>query len=127
MNARRIEVFVISMVALHSLVLGMAMLVAPIRTLGLAGWQYDGSAFFPAQSGLFLLLLGGAYLAGVRFRPFAWFLVVSKGTAVLFLVAEVFLLQDRPILLLAALLDALMGTAVAIAVTAAVRASRPLD
>ena len=127
MNARKIEVFVISTVALHSLVLGVAMLVAPIWTLGLVGWQYDGPAFFPAQSGVFLVLLGGAYWAGIRFRPFAWFLVVSKGAAVLFLVAEVLLSQDRPILLLAALLDALMGTAVAIAVTASVRAARPID
>jgi hypothetical protein len=116
-NARRLERLVIAAVALHSLVLGTALLARPARTLQLVGWQYEGPSFFPAQSGLFLLILGGAYLAAIWHRQFAWFLVGSKAAAFVFLLAE-YATGNGPVMLLpAALLDGLMGLAVAAVVT----------
>jgi hypothetical protein len=83
----------------------------------MAGWEYDGPTFFPAQSGVFLLILGGSYLAAIWHRPFAWLLVASKAAAVVFLLAE-YALGNGPTMLLlpAAALDGLMGLAVAAAV-----------
>ena len=106
---------VISLVALHSIALGWAMLLYPRWTLALCGWEYAGGTFFPAQSGLFLLLLGGAYAAAIQRRSFAWFLVVSKAVAVVFLIAENFRGTAPDRVLVAAVLDGLMGTSVAIA------------
>ena len=124
MKVRHIEVAVICAVALHSFVLGTIMLVNPTGALRFAGWEYEGPRFFPAQSGIFLLILGGAYLAGAWKRPFAWFLVASKAAAVIFLVGEALLGGAPRICLLAALGDAAMGAAVAIVAAAATRGER---
>lgn len=123
MTARRIEIAVICAVGLHSLCLGAAMFVHPHGTLALAGWAYEGPRFFPAQSGIFLILLGAACFAGLRWHHFVWFIVASKATAVMFLCYEA-LAQGAPnAVLLAALLDGLMGAAMAAAAVAAGRTS----
>ena len=117
MNPRSVEKLVIGAVALHSLALGLLMLLQPASTLRFFGWDYDGPMFFPSQSGVFLFLLGMMYLAGVWYRPCAWLLVASKATAVLFLVVQYKTGMGPAILLLAALLDGLMGLTVAIMLT----------
>ena len=116
MNALRVRQVIAGAVALHSLLLGSLMLVCPGRVLALTGWKCEGSLFFPSQSGLFLLILGCGYAAGIRHRPFAWFIVASKSAAVAFLVVQYFL-GNAPVLLLpVAALDGVMGAAVAVAV-----------
>lgn len=105
----------VAAVAAHSLVLGIAMLLQPLATLTLTGWDYRGPAFFPAQSGIFLLVLGGAYVVGVWRVSFAWLLVASKAAAVVFLVTAYSLGAVPNIALLAALLDGVMGIGVAAA------------
>jgi hypothetical protein len=112
-NRNGIGRVIILAVALHSFVLGMLMLLAPRWTLRLAGWPYDGPLFFPAQSGIFLLILGSAYFAAAWFRPFAWLLVGSKAAAVVFLVTCSFLDAAPPQILACAAADGLMGAAVA--------------
>ena len=116
MTARGFERLLIGGIALHSCLLGLAMLFAPYRTLGLVGWDYTGPPFFPSQSGIFLLILGGAYAAALWHRPFAWFLVASKAAAVLFLLTSVLLATGPPIILLQTFADGAMGLAVAAAV-----------
>jgi hypothetical protein len=71
----------------HSLVLGVAMLFAPITFLTLARWPYPPAhdPFFASQSGIFLIILGAAYLAALRHDVFVWLIVGSKLAAVLFL------------------------------------------
>ena len=115
MNIRQIKKLLICAIALHSFVLGTALLVNPKWVLGLSGWNYNGPSFFPAQSGIFLLILAGAYLAGLWYRAFAWFLVASKATAVVFLIAEYIIGAAPRLVLLAAFFDGLMGVVVAIA------------
>lgn len=102
------------------------MLVMPLWALDLVGWGYEGPRFFPAQAGVFLLLLGCGYFIGIWLRPFAWFLVGSKATAVVFLLSES-LYNDIParLLLSAALLDGLMGAGVAGVLWLSLRAESP--
>lgn len=126
MSARRLEQLIIFAVALHSVILGAVMLVCPIEFLHLAGWEYEGSTFFPAQSGIFLLILAGAYVAAIWRRPFAWFLVASKASAVLFLLGEYALGNGPATLLATAAFDGLMGAAVATIVTWNIR-SQPVE
>ena len=115
MNARRLETIIISLIAVHSLVLGGAMLFQPARTLDFFGWDYQGTMFFPSQSGIFLVILGGVYLIIVRHRRLAWFIVAAKASAVVFLVSEHFLLGPAApwAVLGAAVGDGLMGASVA--------------
>lgn len=114
MNARRIEITVILLITLHSLILGVAMLFQPVRTLELFGWDYQGAMFFPSQTGVFLLLFAGAYFSAIWHREFIWFIVASKSTAVVFLVSQHFLLAPNAprTVLVAAVLDGLMGASV---------------
>ena len=101
--------------ALRTVVFGLAMLFFPAATLELFRWNYDGPMFFPSQTGVFLTLLGGGYLAALRHRPFIWLILISKATAVVFLVSEHFILgPDGPITVLAAGVgDAIMGISLA--------------
>jgi hypothetical protein len=125
MKLAHISRIVIGAVALHSLTLGGLLLFMPVAILHRLGWPYEGSIFFPAQSGVFLLILGAAYVGAVRHRAFAWLLVGSKAAAVAFLLAHAWLGTAPPgLLLLAALADSLMGAAVAVVLVAGRRAAR---
>ena len=115
MNFRRLEIATILLVAGHSVILGAAMLFQPSDTLDLFGWDYQDPMFFPSQSGVFLMLLGSIFLTAIRHRKFTWFIIASKSTAVVFLLSQQFLLSPGApaVLLLAAVSDGIMGTAVA--------------
>lgn len=125
MSGRLLERLIIAAVALHSFVLGGAMLLFPVSTLSFFGWSYSGTPFFPSQCGIFLVILGGGYVAAIWRRPFAWFLVGSKAVAVVFLLthAAVGDPATTPLLLRTALLDGLMGIAVAAIVLRNIRAA----
>jgi hypothetical protein len=119
-----VEQAVIAAVAVHSFVLGFVLLYCPRWLLVNLGWNYEGPWFFPHQAGIFLILLSWAYLAGIWRTEFAWFLVASKATAVVFLLAECAAGGAPPVLLLAALFDGLMGAAVAAAIIWRILAQR---
>ena len=123
-NSRRLEQLVVGAVALHSLILGTVLLLFPARTLHLAGWDYDGPLFFPAQAGIFLIILGIAYTIGIWRRSFVWFLIGTKAVAVIFLVSQYLAGTGPALLLLAAVLDGVMGGGVA-AATLNARCSPP--
>jgi len=75
---KRLSIIIVGM---HSLVLGVGMLFAPIRFLSLAGWPYPPAddPFFASQSGVFLIILGVAYLAALRLFAGAPFQVMLLG------------------------------------------------
>jgi len=100
------------------------MLFCPTWTLNVFGWPYDGPTFFPAQSGIFLLLLGISYMGGIYHIQFAFFLVGSKVCAVAFLLVQHFVNAEQGLLLQAAAGDAIMGAAVAAALVWEYRSRR---
>ena len=106
--------WLLAAVALHSFVLGIAMLATPFWMLSLFGWDVGGSRFFPAQSGLFLLILGIVYAAAVRDRSLVWIVILSKAFAVAFLVGEALGGSCPPVVYVTALIDGVMGSAVAL-------------
>lgn len=71
--------------SLHSIVLGLVMLLAPHWFLNLMEWPHEGGLFFPSQSGIFLIILGLGYLASVKYVQFYYFTLMSKALAVAFL------------------------------------------
>jgi len=75
----------IVIVAGHSIILGGALLIAPGRVLALTRWPLPADMFFASQSGVFLVILGFAYLAALWHEVFVWLIVGSKLAAVLFL------------------------------------------
>jgi hypothetical protein len=113
-SSRLLSVTVL-LIGLHSLLLGFALLFAPMWTLETARWSGDVSVFFAAQSGLFLIILGSVYLAGLRDSSLLWVLVLSKALAAIFLVVMVSISEAPRIILLQAILDAAMGLTVFVA------------
>jgi hypothetical protein len=102
-------------VAAHSIALGIAFLLFPMRTLGLVGWEYAGPVFWPSQAGLFLLILGVAYAAAIRLRALVWFVIGSKAGAFVFLLVSAAWVDAPRIVGLLGCGDGLMGLAVALA------------
>ena len=126
MTIRRLEIILISLIALHSTLLGAGMLFWPGWTLELFGWDYHGAMFFPAQTGIFLLLFAAAYLTSIWHQQLVWLIIVSKSTAVVFLLSQYYLLGPAAPMTIpvAALLDGLMGTAVIIITALKARSNR---
>ena len=91
------------------------MLVWPLGVLSIFGWEFSDTRFYPAQSGLFLLILGVVYAAAIRQPAYVGIVVLSKAFAAAFLVAEALRGSCPPIVYLTAALDALMGVAVLLA------------
>jgi len=116
LNLQRLETMLVSFIALHSLMLGLAMTLQPIRTLAFFGWNYKGPMFFPTQTGVFLGLFGALFFIFIRYRTLIWFIVVIKATAVVFLVSQYYILsQDAPqTVFIAGIFDGIMGLSVAI-------------
>ena len=115
LNPRRLETIFVFLIALHSLVLGLAMVFQPTLILKFFGWGYQGPMFFPTQAGVFLALFGILFMAFLFHRTLTWFIVVVKTAAVIFLLSQHFILgPEAPgTILLAALFDGLMGASVA--------------
>ena len=107
--------WVLALVALHSVVLGVAMLVWPLQILSAFGWEFTETRFYPAQSGLFLIILGIVYAMAIRQRAYVAIVVLSKAIAVTFLVSEAWRGSCPPIVYLTAAIDGFMGALVAIA------------
>ncbi len=101
-------------VAAHSVALGVCLLSFPAWTLRLVGWEYAGPVFWPSQAGLFLIILGAAYGAAVRYRPLLWLLIGSKGCAFIFLMAHALWLDAPRLAVLLGAGDGAMGLTVAL-------------
>ena len=106
-----LDLFVLA-VAAHSVAAGLCLLCCPMWTLRVVGWQYHGELFWPSQAGLFLILLGIAYGAAIRFEPLLWLLVGSKVCAFVFLMAHTIWLDAPRLAARLGIGDGLMGLCV---------------
>ncbi|MCM2315542.1 MAG: hypothetical protein NDJ92_10370 [Thermoanaerobaculia bacterium] len=107
---------VILLVGIHSCVLGLAMLFATRRMVETLGFAPSVPAFFPSQSGIFMLILGLFYLRALAEPAYVWTILVSKALAVAFLLMHVLFVAAPPIIWAACAGDAAMLVAVAIMV-----------
>lgn len=112
----------ILLVASHSLTLGTAMLFAPGKVLVFLRWPQVADLFFVSQTGIFLVILGFAYLAALWHEVLVWMIVGSKLGAVLFLFGHGFFVQAPFQVILAGVGDACLGLLVVAAVIVESRA-----
>lgn len=98
----------ITLIGLHSVVLGVLMLVQPGWVLGLMGFPAGIPIFFPSQSGIFLVILGISYLLALAEPAFIKIILISKAGAVGFLVAHAAFLGAPSIVWAAAAGDGVM-------------------
>ena len=111
-GVRLVRVLIV-LIGAHSCILGLLMLFAPAFMLRLAGFTQPAPLFFPAQSGIFLLIIGICYLLALTRSSFELVIPLSKSLAVLFLTAYGLFLSLPPLIWAANAGDALMLAAFA--------------
>lgn len=104
-------------VGVHSVTLGLITYLFTDRFLRRMGFNLSSHRFYPRQTGAFLVVLGTGYLLAARDpaanRGLVHLTVFSKAVAVLFLFSE-FLVRKAPrSILIAGVMDGLMGAVVA--------------
>jgi hypothetical protein len=84
---RRLETWLIVLVALHSTAVGIGALIATEWGVRFAGWEGAAPLFFPRQVGVFHVVVASAYL--IEYFRYGGVIVVltTKAIAVAFLVA----------------------------------------
>jgi hypothetical protein len=105
----RLEWWLVVLIALHTYVIGVALLVVPEWALRFGGWQAIPPLFFPRQAGVFHLVLGTGYLLEyVRLRSVT-LLVTAKTCAFVFLGGATLLATVPWFVTFAGVVDGLMG------------------
>ena len=83
----RLEAWLVYLITLHSLAVGVMLLGAPNWAVSFGGWDGVETTFFVRQAGAFHFVVAFAYLYEyLRFRSVT-ILVVTKGLALVFLLA----------------------------------------
>ena len=104
---------VLGLVATHSLGMGLILISQPAVLMKFAGFSPDCEHFFPAQGGVFHLLLFVVYLMGAtHIEKYYYFIVFSifvKAVATLFLTIYCFAAEFKWIIFLSGIGDGVMG------------------
>ncbi|MBR9975656.1 MAG: hypothetical protein KFF77_08745 [Bacteroidetes bacterium] len=122
-------------VALHSFLTGLGLLLQPVFLIDWAGWKPVTEPFFPAQGGVFHMLMAALYVkAALReeTRPVLIpFIIIVKSVAAVFLLAYHFFFAPVWIVFLSGLADGAMAITVALLARAAgsfpPRRTRPIQ
>jgi hypothetical protein len=109
----RLERALVLLIALHSVVIGLFLTIAPFWGARFGGFPTPSSPFFPRQAGAFHFVVAAVYVVErLRYDGVA-LLVMTKAMAVVFLGLTVVLVRDSPwVVPVSAVGDAAMGLAV---------------
>jgi len=105
----RLEKWLIVLIALHSVGVGVMLMVFPGWALRFAGWGDADPMFFPRQGGVFHVVVAVGYLIEYfRYRG-VLLLVAAKGIALVFLLTVSLLTQVPWAVPFCGITDGLMG------------------
>jgi hypothetical protein len=101
--------------AAHSCATGVGLLLQPEWLLVWGGWRSPCEPFFPAQGGVFHVLMAGLYLHAATSARRRWlllpFIAVVKVTATVFLTSYVLFVKNIWMVSLSAAVDGLFAAA----------------
>jgi hypothetical protein len=104
---------VLWLVALHSIAMGLALIAQPALLMKLSGFSSECERFFPAQGGVFHILMAVAYIMGAtnieKYYYLTVFSIIVKAVATLFLMVYCFAVEFKWIVLLSGIGDGVMG------------------
>lgn len=104
---------VLGLVAIHSLGMGLILISQPAVLMKFAGFSPDCERFFPAQGGVFHLLLFVVYLMGAthieKYHHFIVFSIFVKAVATFFLMIYCFAAEFKWVIFLSGIGDGVMG------------------
>ena len=110
-HARRLEWWLVTLIAAHTYAVGVALLAVPEWALRFGGWEVVPPLFFPRQAGVFHLVVGTGYLAEFRRSRGIVLLVTAKACATVFLLGATALSGVPWFVTFAGVADGLMGAA----------------
>ncbi len=110
-QARWVEKWLVWLIAAHTFVIGLALLLVPEWALGFGGWKVIPAPFFPRQAGVFHFVLGYGYLRELRCRGIVSLLLLAKTAAFVFLIGSAVLTEVPWFVPFAGVADGLMGLA----------------
>jgi len=114
LDAARLERWLVHLIALHSLLVGTMLLLAPAWAARFGGFGEASPLFFPRQAGVFHFVVVVGYLGEYHRHRGVALLVTTKAIAVLFLGAAFLAGETAWSVPLSALGDGAMGLAVAL-------------
>ena len=110
---------VLWLVAVHSIAMGLTLITQPDVLMEWSGFRFEFERFFPAQGGVFHLLMAVAYSLGAVNSQKYYFLIVFsvivKVFATLFLFVYCFNVEFKWIILISGIGDGVMGMTIFIA------------
>jgi uncharacterized membrane protein (UPF0136 family) len=109
---RKLEWWLVLLIAFHTYGIGVALLGLPEWALRFGGWETLPPLFFPRQAGVFHFVLGTGYLFEyLRLRSVS-LLLTAKACGAVFLLAATLLATVPWFVTFAGVADGLMGIAV---------------
>ena len=112
LDYRRLEWWLIVLIALHSYTVGFFLLFVTEWGVAFGGWENVTTLFFPRQAGIFHFVIASGYLIEYfRYRGVV-LMVTAKFTAVVFLFGMMAVGETSWAVPLSAVGDGLMGVAV---------------
>ena len=107
------------LVAVHSILMGLALIFQPAILMEWSGFKSGYERFFPAQGGVFHLLMAVAYSLGAtdsrKYHFLIVFSVIVKAVATVFLIVYCITVEFKWIILVSGIGDGVMGTSIFIA------------
>ena len=107
------------LVAVHSILMGLALIFQPAILMEWSGFKSGYERFFPAQGGVFHLLMAVAYLLGAtdsrKYHFLIVFSVIVKAVATVFLIVYCITVEFKWIILVSGIGDGVMGMSIFIA------------
>ncbi len=104
---------VLWLIAVHSIAIGLLLITQPAVLMELAGFNAKCEQFFPAQGGVFHLLMALAYSMGAanirKYHYLIVFSIIVKAVATVFLLVYCFTVELKWVILLSGITDAAMG------------------
>ena len=115
MAAKRIEAWLVALIAAHTFAVGAALLCFPAWALTFGGWEHVPPLFFPRQAGVFHFVLGLGYLYEYFRHGSVALLLTAKILAVVFLLGASVVAAMPWFVPFAGFADGAMGLAVLLA------------
>ncbi len=104
---------VLGLVAVHSIGMGLALITQPVLLMEFVRFSPECERFFPAQGGVFHLLMATVYLMGAthieKYHHFIVFSIFVKAFATFFLMIYCFVIEFKWVILLSGIADGTMG------------------
>ena len=104
---------VLVLVAIHTLTVGLTLIAQPAVLMKFAGFNPDCEHFFPAQGGVFHLIVFVVYLMGAthieKYHSFIVLSIFIKAIATFFLLTYCFAAEFKWIVFISGIVDCAMG------------------